>query len=60
MTERGAIISEALEKLAEAEELVRSLRDPYLDAYVADQINAEGLVLGDGLFQILEKEGAEE
>lgn len=42
-------LGEALEHLAEAEQLVRSLKDPHLDAYVADHIDVEGRCLGTSI-----------
>jgi hypothetical protein len=48
------IAREALDKLAEAEELLRQLDDSYLNGYVVGHINAQGTYLGDGLYQNVE------
>jgi hypothetical protein len=52
--EKREILEEAMDFLARAEELVRSVDDPYLDAYVADQINATETVMGEQLYQTLQ------
>lgn len=52
--DRRQVIEEAMELLAQAEELVSSLDDSRLNAYVSGHINASGRYLGDGLYQTLE------
>lgn len=56
ITERQQTIMEAMELLAGAEELIRSLHSSYLTGYVANHINSRGDCLGDQLYQILQKE----
>lgn len=52
--EQQTIILDALEHLAQAEEAVRSLDDAYLNAYVSDQIDSQGRMLGKGLAALLQ------
>jgi len=53
--EQQTILLDALEHLAQAEDAVRSLDDTYLNAYVADHIDAQGRMLGKGLAGLLQK-----
>lgn len=52
--DRDTILIEAMEHLAQAEDLVRQLEDRYLDSYVVGHINAQGTYMGTGLYQELE------
>ena len=53
--DKKVAIQEAMDLLAEAEQIISSLDDDSLEAYVAGHINARGIYIGEGLYQILEK-----
>jgi len=53
--DRIVALTEAMELLGEVEDLVRSVGDTSLNAYVADHINAQDEVMGEQMFQTIEK-----
>jgi len=53
--EKLEALNEALELLGQAEELIRSVEDSHLNAYAADQINAQERVLGKQVFQVVQE-----
>lgn len=53
--EKVEILEGALEKLAEVEEMMRLLDDDYINHYVANHIDSQGICVGDGLYSNLEK-----
>ena len=53
--DKKAALAEAMEHLAEAERVIRWVGDANLNAYAADQINATGTVMGQQVYQVVEK-----
>jgi len=53
--EKIEALEEAMELLGQAEELIRSVDSRNLNAYAADQINASERVMGEQVFQVVEK-----
>ena len=53
--DRIVALTEAMELLGEVEDLVRSVGDTSLNAYVADHINAQDEMMGEQMFQTIEK-----
>ena len=57
--EKIMYLEEALEKLAEADQLIRDANEPTLTPYTAEQIDARGLMLGKGIYQLVADKLAE-
>lgn len=53
--EKVEALTEAMELLGQAEELIRSVGSANLNAYAADQINASERVMGEQVFQTVER-----